>query len=168
LIGCAVLVLAGMCASTPAHAASVDVTCAGTETVSYDPGLLLTPQAVHTIVTGILAPCTSGVPGITAGTYREDFTTPLSCATLLSGRAGTRVFHWNDGSTSTFSFDRALNNVAGQITVTFTGTITAGRFAGDTAVEQAVFVTPSALQCLAPPGITALGPGPVVLTIAQP
>ena len=151
-----------------AHAASGSVTCAGTETVSYQPGLLITPQTSHVVVTGIMAPCTSSDAGITAGNYQESFSTTLSCSTLLAGRTGTRVFHWSNGQSSTFTFNRALNNVGGQTTVTFTGDIVSGEFSGDTAVEQVTFVTPSTLQCLAPPGLTTLGPGPAVLIITAP
>jgi hypothetical protein len=165
----AVTALSGIAPSAPpAHAAQADVTCAGTETVTYQPGLLLTSQQVHVDVTGILAPCGSSDSGITAGSYTESFMATLSCSTLFAGRAGTRVFTWSNGQTSTFSFNRALNNVGGQTTVTFTGAITSGEFQGDTAVEQVVFVTPSALQCQAPTGLTTLGPGPVVLNITRP
>lgn len=167
LLALALAVSGVLLAVRPAHAASLDVTCTGTETVTYSPGLLLAEQTVHTTVNGILAPCTSSDPGITAGTYLEDFSTTLSCTTVLAPRAGTRVFRWSDGSSSTFSFNRALNDVGGQTTVTFTGAITGGRFAGDTAVEQVVFVSLSTLQCLAPPGVTSLGPGPAILTIDQ-
>ena len=45
--------------------------------------------------------------------------------------------------------------------------IVSGKFAGDTAIEQVVFVTPNTLQCLTTPGLTKLGPGPAVLTIAR-
>src|SRR6266702_4310892 len=83
--------------ATAAHAASVDVTCTGTEVVTFQPGLLLTPQSVDITVNGILAPCTSSDPGITSGTYRESFTATLSCANLLDGFAGTRVFDWSNG-----------------------------------------------------------------------
>ena len=155
-------------AASPAHAAhalSVDVTCAGTETVTYAPGVLLTPQSVHVTVTGILAPCTSSDSSVVSGSYMEDFTATLSCATLLSGRAGTRTFNWSGGQSSTFAFNRALNNAGGQTTVTFTGNIAGGEFAGDTGLEQATFVTLSTLQCLASPGVTSLGPGPVVVNI---
>lgn len=159
---------AGLMLTAPAaRAAGADVTCTGTETVAYQPGLLLTARSVSGSVTGILAPCGSTNPAITAGNYQEDFTTTLSCSTLLAGRSGTRVFHWSDGQTSTFAFNRAINDVGGQTTVTFTGDVTAGEFAGDTVVEQVVFVTPSLLQCLATPGLTSLGPGPVVLSISK-
>lgn len=163
------LALGASVASVPAaHALSVDVSCAGTETVSYNPGVRLTAQQVNVVVTGILSPCSSSDGTVSAGTYNESFTTTLSCDTLLAGRSGTRVFHWSNGRSSTFAFNRALNNAGGQTTVTFTGTITSGEFAGDTALEQVVFVTPNTLQCLAPPGVTALGPGPAILTISHP
>lgn len=150
-----------------AHAATLDVTCAGTETAGYQPGLLLTPQQTNVTVNGVLAPCTSSDSAITSGTYHQSFAATLSCSTILAPLSATRVFTWSNGQTSTFSYNRAINNAAGQTTVTFTGTIVSGRFAGDTAIEQVVFVTPNALQCLAPPGLTALGPGVAVLTISH-
>ncbi|MFD7342380.1 hypothetical protein ACFV98_41475 [Streptomyces violascens] len=169
LVTAVVVGLASAAVIAPAaHASSVDVTCTGTETVQYNPGLLVTPQTVHAGVTGLLAPCSSSDPHVTTGNYAESFSTSLSCTTLLSPRAGTRVFHWSSGQTSTFSFNRTLSNAGGQTTVTLTGHITSGEFAGDTAVEQVVFVTPSTLQCLAPPGLTALGPGPAVLSLTHP
>jgi len=151
-----------------AHAVSVDVTCAGTDTITYQPGLLLTPQTVGVATTKILAPCTSSDPTITAGTMQSAFTATLSCSTLFAGRSGTEILSWSNRRSSTFTFNRAVNDVGGQTTVTQTGSITSGEFAGATAVEQIVYVTPSTLQCLAPPGLTTLGPGSVVLTISTP
>lgn len=168
VLGAVAVAIAALAVPAPAaSAAPVDVTCTGTETVTYQPGLLLTPRTAQTAVTGILAPCASADadPGITSGNYQEDFSATLSCLTLLAGRSGTRVLHWSNGRTSTFAFNRALNNAGGQTAVTLTGDITAGEFTGDTVLEQVVFVTPSALRCLASPGLGSLGPGPVVLTI---
>ena len=149
-----------------ATAQSVDVVCTGTETVAYQPGLLLTPQTVHVVVTGTLTPCHSSDAGITAGGYQDNFAATLSCATLLAPRPGTRVVHWSNGRSSTFTYDSRINDAGGQTTVTFSGVITGGEFTGDRVVEQVAFVTPAAAQCLASPGLTTLGPGPVVLTIA--
>jgi len=59
----------------------------------------------------------------------------------LGGLAATRIFNWSNGQSSTFSYNRAINDVGGQTTVTITGTIVSGRFAGDTAIEQVAFVT---------------------------
>jgi hypothetical protein len=164
----AVLLAGALLPAADAHAATVDVTCTGTEAVGYQPGLLLAASSTAVTVDGILAPCTTSDPGITAGTYLQRFSATLSCETLLAGLSATRVFTWSNGQTSTFAYHRVINNALGQTTVTFTGTIVSGRFAGDTAVEQAVFVTPNSLQCLAPPGLTTLGPGVVVLTIDHP
>ncbi|KAG0211848.1 ATP-dependent DNA helicase sgs1 [Mortierella sp. GBA30] len=167
LVPAVVAMMLGLVGIAAVHAVSPDVTCTGTETITYQPGLLSTPQLVKVVVTGILAPCTSSDSGITAGTYTESFTATLSCSSLLAGRSGTRLFRWDNGKTSTFAFNRALNNGGGQTTVTFTGDIVSGEFAGDTVLEQVVFATPS-FQCLAPPGLTTLGPGPVVINLTKP
>jgi hypothetical protein len=151
--------------STAAHALSADVSCLGSETVTYQPGLSLVPQAVNVTVRGTLTSCGSSDPAITSGTYLQRFTATLSCDTLLAGLAGTRDLHWSNGQSSSFSYNRTINDVAGQTTVTFAGTIGSGRFAGDTAIEQAAFVTLNPLQCLAPEGLTTLGPGAAILTI---
>lgn len=162
----ALLLVAGfLTAAGPAQAASVDVSCTGSEVANYQPGLTLTGKAVHTSVSGLLSPCASSDPHIVSGTYAQTFTATLSCTTLVAGLNATRVIHWNNGQSSTFTYHRTINNVAGQTTVTFTGAISAGRFKGATAVEQAIFVTPNVTQCLTRGGLTALGPGPVVLTI---
>ena len=168
LLAPAVLLAAAVVAAPAAHAVSADVTCAGTAVVHYSPGLLLTTQTVQVSATAVLAPCVSSDGAITAGNYQTTLTADLSCLNLLSGRSGVTVFHWSNGRSSTFAFNRNLTNAGGQTTITFTGDITAGEFAGDTAVEQIVFATPNILDCLAAPGLTNLGPGPIVLTIAQP
>jgi hypothetical protein len=163
-----VLAVAGTSMSAPASAAGVDVTCVGTQTVTYQPGLLLTPQTVDVTVIGILSPCESSDSKIKSGIYLQHVTATLSCDTLLAGLAATRVFQWSNGQTSSFSYNRVVNNALGQTTVTFHGTITSGEFSGDTGVQQVVFVTPNALQCLAPPGLTTNGPGPTILSITRP
>ena len=106
--------------------------------------------------------------GIAAALDRlTDNRAALWLVTVLGGLAATRSFKWSDDQSSSFSYNRAINDVAGQTTVTFTGTIGSGKFAGDTGIEQVVFVTPNVLQCLTSPGLTTLGPGPAILTIAR-
>lgn len=168
LLVAAFVLFAMVVAPVTANAATVDVTCVGTEVATYEPGLRLAAQPVAVTVNGILSPCTSSLPGITSGTYLQNFPATLSCLTLLDGLSATRVFRWSDGTSSTFTYNRIINNVGGQTTVTFLGAITAGTFQGATAVQQVVFVTPNVLQCLAAPGLTVLGPGPSVLTITSP
>lgn len=168
LLAAAVLAMSAVVLpSTAANAVSADAQCVGTETVTYQPGLTFTPRAVHVTVNGILAPCSSSDPSITSGTYHQTFTATLSCSSLLAGLSATRVFNWSNGHSSSFFYNRAINNVAGQTTVTFSGTILSGEFAGDTGIEQVVFVTLNSLQCLTSSGLTTLGPGAAVLTIDQ-
>jgi hypothetical protein len=162
------LAVTGTSVSAPASAARVDVTCAGTETVEYQPGLLLAPRDVSVTVNGTLSPCSSSDSGITDGSYLQRFTATLSCDTVLAPLAATRVFQWSNGRSSTFFYTRAVNNAGGQTTVTFQGTITSGEFSGDRAVEQVVLVTPDSAQCLAPPGLTTLGPSLAALSLASP
>jgi hypothetical protein len=53
-------------------------------------------------------------------------------------------------------FTREESLVAGvQFTLTSTGTVASGQFAGKTAVAQRVGPTPNLLDCLAPPGATS-------------
>lgn len=165
LITALVLVVGFLVAADPVQAASVDVSCTGSEVVSYQPGLTLAAKNVHTSVSGLLSPCVSTDPDLTSGAYAQTFDAALSCTTVLADLAATRTIRWNNGQSSTFTYHRAINNAAGQSTVTFTGSITAGRFHGATAVEQAIFVTPNVTNCLTSSGLSALGPGPVVLTI---
>ena len=151
----------------PAHAATTDLTCTGTSTMTFQPGLLLTPQTVAVTTNEILSPCESVNTAITSGTSDRGVTQTLSCATVLAGVPRTITYQWSNGESSVVSYNIATNDVGGQTTITATGTVVSGIFAGDTAVEQTVFVTPGALQCLTPPGLTALGPGAVVLTITS-
>jgi hypothetical protein len=48
------------------------------------------------------------------------------------------VFTWGNGRTSTFSWSRTTNDANGVITMTETGSITSGEFAGQPAIEQVV------------------------------
>jgi hypothetical protein len=167
LLAVATLVGSGMLAPAAAHAASLDVSCFGEEMAGYQPGLRLLPQQTNVTVNGDLAVCDSANASVVSGSYLQNFDATLSCSTLLAGLSATRVFHWSDGRTSTFSYNRTITDVGGETTVTFVGSIVSGEFAGDTAVEQVVFATLNTIQCLVAPGLSQLGPGVAVLTIAQ-
>jgi hypothetical protein len=150
-----------------AHALSSGVSCTGTETAGYNPGLSLSSHTTNVSVNGILEACASSDPTVTSGSYTQHFSAALSCTTLFAGLDASRVLQWSNDRTSTFNYTRTLNNVGGQTTVTFTGVITAGEFAGDTAVQQVVFATPDAQACLTTAGLTQLGPGVSVLTVDE-
>jgi len=151
-----------------AHAGIADITCAGTETQMFAPGLLLTPQTVALTVHSIYSPCVSTVdPSITFGTTDFGFASTLSCLDLLKSSAGTMAFNWSNGAQSTFSFNRSATTVGGELVVSETGVITAGEFSGDTVERIVTGPTLNTLQCLSPPGITGrTGVVSIVITTA--
>ncbi|MGW1136628.1 hypothetical protein [Streptomyces zhihengii] len=118
---------------------------------------------VQVDVQGQLGVCVSTDPGASTGTYTEQATVPLACTQLLNQGTGSRVFAWQDGTTSTFAFTRVVNTVNGQLVNTFTGSITHGKFAGHSATQVVTaFADLTACQTLA--GLTATQ-GTGVLTI---
>jgi hypothetical protein len=80
--------------------------------------------------------------------------TNASCLNIFDPGSGTKIIKWNTGQTSTFSFNRVGSNVGGATVVTETGTITAGLFVGDTAVEEIIGPTLDSPECLTKKGVT--------------
>jgi hypothetical protein len=145
---CAVVVAA------PASADPVDLTCVSSASSTYSPGLSLTTQATSITTAGQLDPCVSvSDPTVTSGTFGSTFTRTTSCLALLDTGTGTRVFHWSNGNTSSFTFSSTSTYVTGQIVTTLRGTITAGEFAGSSAVQVVAFVA-DLTKCLLPGGVT--------------
>jgi hypothetical protein len=82
-----------------AHATVADITCAGTETQTFSPGLLLTPQTATLTVHSIYNPCVStGDSSITFGTTDFSVTRIFSCLNLASPSSGTMTFDWSTGT----------------------------------------------------------------------
>jgi hypothetical protein len=136
----------------------LDVTCVGTEPTTFTPGLLLTTQTgtIHSETN--LDNCVSiSDPTLTAGSGVIDVTVPLSCLNNVSVFGPrTETITWNNGQSSTLVFTQEASVVVGvQFTLTSTGTVTSGQFAGKAAVAQRVGPTPNLLDCLAPPGVTS-------------
>jgi hypothetical protein len=89
----------------------------------------------------------------------------VSCTTLLTSVAGSRVIHWSTGTTSTFSYITTIDDVEGALfTATEVGSITAGEFAGHTALGT-VTMTDGAFANCGTTGVPSTG-GPVTLEIA--
>jgi hypothetical protein len=104
-------------------------TCGGSQTVAYSPGLTLKRREVTLNGTSTLSRCASTAdPTITAGRSTFHATGRLSCT---SGTySGTRKITWNNGRTSTLSFDSSLSVNAGQSLVAVRGAVTDGEFSG--------------------------------------
>jgi hypothetical protein len=132
------------------------VVCSGTLSNTYTPGILLTPRTVTLQRNLILAPCVSlSDPTLTSGTSSGTSNTSVSCLNVAVPQSGVNTITWNNGQSSVFAFNQVVNNIGGQATLTATGTITAGQFAGHTAVRQATGPSVNILDCLGEPGITS-------------
>lgn len=144
-------------ASPASHALVGDMVCpAGNQTVSFSPGVTLTPQNVSVTFNAALGLCVSLTqPQITSGTSSGNVTVALDCLDLLSTTTGTQTFNWNDGQSSTLSFTRTVTNLNGQTVLTLTGPITAGLFTGRTAVFVIVQPALNLLACQTPQGLTS-------------
>ena len=131
----------------------VNATCLGTQHVNHSPGLLLlTPRVTTLTINEIFAPCISpGHPGITAQSHSSFQTRPITCLALLSPNSFSKVLTWSTGDTSTFAFNQVATTVGGNTVVTLTGVITAGLFAGSTAIET-ITGPANTLECLFEPG----------------
>ncbi|QFZ20889.1 hypothetical protein [Saccharothrix syringae] len=165
----ALLVAAALTTSLPALAPAatadpLDLTCAGTETVTYSPGLLLTPTPQTIGVNHVLAPCIPAtVPGPTSGTTSASVQRTASCLDLAEPGTGQTTITWNTGQSSTFTYNRTVTNIGGNAVTTLTGAITSGLFTGDAAVSVITGPTINPLDCLHP-GLTRRT-GVVTLTI---
>ncbi|MEU5694352.1 hypothetical protein [Actinosynnema sp. NPDC020468] len=130
------------------------VTCAGTQTVTYSPGIVLQPSVQTIHFSHVLAPCSSTtVPGLTAGFSEGTATRSASCLDLLESDSAVLTFHWNTGESSVFTYDRTVTTVGGSTVVTLTGSVTAGLFAGAAAVMVVIGPAVNLLACLYAPGL---------------
>ncbi|MFC8732876.1 hypothetical protein ACFT5B_10490 [Luteimicrobium sp. NPDC057192] len=137
-----------------ASAGPLDATCTGTVAVDYSPGLTLTAQTVTASATSTYPSCLTSQTGVTSASASGSVTDTLDCNSLLTTTTGVKTYHWNDGTTSRFEYTRTGTRVLSQTVVTFTGTITSGKFSGDTAVETNIAANLGLLDCLAPGGVT--------------
>lgn len=144
-------------AATPPRALVADLACpAGNQTVSFSPGVTLTPRTVTVAYDLALGVCVSLTqPGITSGSSEGNVTLTLDCLDLLSTSTGTQSFLWSDGRTSTLSFTRTVSIVNGQTVLTLTGPITAGVFSGRSAVLTVVEPALDVLACESAQGLTS-------------
>ena len=144
----------GVSTAPLANAATVNVTCVGTQHVNHTPGLLLfTPRVTTLTVNEILAPCvSSSYPGITGRHQRSFQTRPITCLSLLSPNSFSKVLTWSNGATSTFDFNQVATTVGGNSVVTLSGVISDGLFKGSSAVET-ITGPANTLECLFEPGL---------------
>jgi hypothetical protein len=144
-------------------AAAGTVTCTGTQTVTYSPGLSgrLREVTVHGATT--LSRCASTAdPRITAGRSTFHATGRLSCD--AGGYSGTRKINWTNGRTSTLSFTSAFSPDPGVVTVK--GQVTGGQFDGQRWTATFTMFTTRPGACATPAGLPTAA-GRVVLGIGS-
>jgi hypothetical protein len=167
---CLMPVLLGA-AATPARAQlSVNpVVCTGLDQTTFSPPLTNTSQSVQLSVAVSYTNCvTTDGSGITSGSAQEQPVVTASCLQPLAQNPEALVIHWSNGQTSTFYNTSTLTRANGELAVLRTGTISAGRYVGQTAIELSVITNLSQqdflTQC-ASGGVPAIS-GPTTLTIA--
>lgn len=139
--------------AAPASAAVADITCLGSQTVHYSPGLTLVPTDQTISVTTDYATCVSTTePDITSGQSFITTEVPArTCLSPLDTDTITVTITWNTGATSTFTATRTVTDLAATILVTYTGTIVSGTFAGALLAQVIEYPNIVSVTCLFTP-----------------
>lgn len=139
----AVAVGVGVPAGT--HASSIDVECVGSFSRSFSPAVTLTPQTVT--VTGDHDYDTCVIGSTATGTSTT--TVSLGCVPVTAGPPETETITWTDATGGTSTISWSAPTVVAQ-TVVYTGTVTEGRYVGDSAtkVTSGVSYVGSVVGCL--------------------
>jgi hypothetical protein len=131
--------------AAPANASSIDVECLGSFTRTFSPAVTVTSQPINATSDDDYGTC---VVGSTA-TGASSLTATLACVSITAGPPETETITWDDTTGGTSIISWSAPTVVAQ-TVVFTGTVTAGRYVGDTAtkVTSGVSYFASVLGCL--------------------
>lgn len=176
VLGMSLVALAGVGSSTistPASAQGLTLeSCTGLHQASWSPGVTNTP-AEHTVSTTSNWLCTGEDLEVSASSVNQ-FEATFACSGLLGPVDGlVWTINWGDQNgppTSTLSFNVTVEAVDGNLVITSNGgKITAGRYAGSSALATFVLLGLAGLesnQCEAPGGLTGAG-GATTLTITS-
>ncbi|GEN09242.1 hypothetical protein SAMN05443572_105496 [Myxococcus fulvus] len=157
------LVVCALVWAPTSRAEAVLLTCPGTLQATYSPGMTNTPQTIATNVSGTFGPCV-GVPlTLLSASLEGGGTGQLSC--LAGSTQSMSTLTWNDGTSSTVSVSILVSaRPLGEVVVTYSGTVSSGRFAGAAVLMVLVLAQTQVTGCFTAQGVTATA-GPVVLTI---
>jgi hypothetical protein len=131
--------------TAPARASSIDVECVGSFGRTFSPAVTVTSQTVTVTEASDYNTCVVGSTATGAATISM----PLSCVNVTAGPAFTETITWHDATGGTSAISWSAPTVVGQ-TVVFTGTVTTGRYVGDSAtkVTSGISYVGSVVQCL--------------------
>jgi hypothetical protein len=162
LITAAAMAVVAPAAST---ADTEPLSCTGTGTNTYQPGVTFQPKQVAVSSSAHYEPCVSiGSPAIISGGFQANATSIVSC--LAGSFAITVTITWNTGQTTTVTAIGIIaQRPANEVVVVYQGTVTAGSFTGATVVMTAALLNTTPAQCLTPQGVTGTsGPATIVIT----
>lgn len=144
-----VLLAATAAVAVAASSSSAATLCVGTSELAISPPLTNTPTVTRMSTRTTFATCRStSDPTLTGGGAGSTLPeVERQCTDLLQSRRGTRVYRWNNGQTSTFSYTDTFAWVLGNLVVTQTGTIVAGEFTGSSVLATVTLVPDPLLGC---------------------
>lgn len=161
-----VLAVAGgtapVASAASARSALTLLSCAGAETLSFQPPLTNTSRPTHVHVTINLSLCPVG--GVTSGESHTNFVVTTSCTVVdLLPPSFTDTYLWSTGASSAVTYTAPVETVVnGSLVVTDTGTVTAGFDQGAVANETTTLPEPNLTAC-AGAGVAQVT-GPYTLT----
>lgn len=132
--------------SSPARASSIDVECLGDFARTFSPAVTATPQTVTVTEANDYGTCVIGSTGTGAATISP---ITLSCVPATAGPAYVETVTWTDATGGSSTISWSAPTVVAQ-TVVFTGTVTSGRYVGDSAtkVTSGISYLGSVVGCL--------------------
>ncbi|MFF5438895.1 hypothetical protein [Streptomyces achromogenes] len=141
------------------------VQCAGTEAITYEPGLTLTPRQVTLRAEGTLGPCvTLAGSDYSGGQITFQGSGYLSCS-VGGSSSGTAEITWLGGERSRFTFQGAVSLRPDGVTIlVLTGEVTSGAFVGEKVVNTITLASSDLTDCLTASGLTSTS-GPITLNI---
>ena len=137
--------LGGLSASAIAQGPTIDLECVvQSATCTFSPPLQSssTSATVAAKLTGCYSPNHSHA-FLHSATVRESSAIATGCPPIPMTIRGNAVLFWNDGSTSTLTFDVSTNPASGPLGLS--ASLTAGRMIGATATAAPVLVNQSGL-----------------------
>lgn len=160
--GVAAVAACGLVLASPAASASTELlSCGGTGSNTYQPGVTNTPRTITVHSEADYQPC-AGTSGITSGHYQ------LAASGTVSCLGGGFTITWNTGQTSTITaVGIPVLRPANEIVVLYQGTLTAGTFAGATVLQTATLLNLTPEQCFTSEGVTGTS-GPAAIVITRP
>ncbi|MGK5543739.1 hypothetical protein ACSNOH_03215 [Streptomyces sp. URMC 127] len=148
----------------PSHAAATPaVSCAGSNTISFSPGLSLAAQRTRIGGSGAYS-CLSTDPALRSGTSSISGGGRNGC--FFSDATTVERIVWNTGERTTVVYHVGnVQQVAGQAVVLVAGRAVEGRFKGRTVASPGVQATLDPLKCASKGGVELIT-GPSTLVIA--